>query len=338
MDEPTSKKLRVDEKTYSEAADASSDDGQEELPIEAEDPLTLLARVRRDHLRQFGEANDVVVGGGPGDLALNISMVRALIATNQEIWKRCCSTNGGIQRDPDGKVFFTRLIYRHVAVNTVARFTGSSTSKTTNDAIFKGVVKFERITAEIVGIPTTIPSELSSIIAQPIDETSGVPDYDRCFETALLLHDDVLVPFLVTLKTHLECVQVAIGMVDEWLAETDLCTSFLNETFYTKLPDLAKVGCQNTCMKTHDHSEICMICGEEYSNHQKREHEFYDEWRHRRRTSTLHYCRSNKLASYHSYTPIELKLVKDTGEHKESFDVCKEAGRKKLKKFLDFLS
>ena len=73
-------------------------------------------------------------------------------------------------------------------------------------------------------------------------------DYDAFFKTAIMLHDDVLEPFLVKLKQHLESIQVCLGEIESWLLEPKANIQFLEETFGKKLDiltdeDLLNEGC-----------------------------------------------------------------------------------------------
>jgi len=60
-------------------------------------------------------------------------------------------------------------------------------------------------------------------------------DYNAFFRTAITLHDDILEPFLVKLKQHLESIQVCLGEIESWLLEPKSNIQFLEETFGKKL-------------------------------------------------------------------------------------------------------
>lgn len=83
-----------------------------------------------------------------------------------------------------------------------------------------------------------VPTPLTSIIAFPSQSQNGqqteLPDYKNYFETALLLNDDVLLPFFVQLKGFLETVQVFLGEIDQWILEVSFRNNFLAETFDVK--------------------------------------------------------------------------------------------------------
>jgi len=80
----------------------------------------------------------------------------------------------------------------------------------------------------IVGeiLPTRLPDELEALILVPKMDY-GLPDYQQYFENALVLQDDVLVPFLALFRKHLEEVQVGLGKVDEWQSEAQEIKDFL---------------------------------------------------------------------------------------------------------------
>ena len=50
-----------------------------------------------------------------------------------------------------------------------------------------------------------------------------------------MLHDDVLEPFLVKLKCHIQSIHVCLGKIESWLVEPKDSISFLEDTFETKL-------------------------------------------------------------------------------------------------------
>ena len=74
-------------------------------------------------------------------------------------------------------------------------------------------------------------------------------DYDEIVQRALgALHADVLLPFLVTLKRHLELIQVCLGEVDCWLLDSEINTRFLETTFGKTLEaSLSNQPCMHCC-------------------------------------------------------------------------------------------
>ena len=71
-------------------------------------------------------------------------------------------------------------------------------------------------------------------IFEPAKDETGHVDFRMYFRRSLILHEEVLLPFLSKLKNHLEEVQVCLGAVDEWVAGTANNIQFLKTTFEIK--------------------------------------------------------------------------------------------------------
>ena len=54
-------------------------------------------------------------------------------------------------------------------------------------------------------------------------------DYDAFFQRALMLHEDVLEPFLAKLKHHIQSIHVCMGGIESWLLEPKRNIEFLEE-------------------------------------------------------------------------------------------------------------
>mmetsp|Transcript_14447 Transcript_14447/g.20353 ORF Transcript_14447/g.20353 Transcript_14447/m.20353 type:complete len:160 (+) Transcript_14447:500-979(+) len=159
-------------------------------------------------------------------------------------------------------------------------------------------------------MPTSIPPELTNILSYKKHKGELLPDYDHFLETSLLLCEDVLIPFLLKLKTHLEEIQVFLGIIESWLMESAGCNNFVKEVFKKPLKTKAisedDAICRNCCevLKYHDFRE----CGTRYS--------FY----------------------LSPDSKIVLKSCKAKGKHEDTFNLMEEKDREKLKIFLKFVS
>ena len=331
--------------TTADAADAigtvesqkNDGDGEGTAAVLKEEPLDMLARVRREradrlasaaakHSRAKGSAaaaRDLF--DGDHDLEMSLRMVRGLLTTNQEIWDRCISRSATSQNnfhDVDGKPFFTRFVHREVSIEH------HKYSRTTSFAV---TIEYERIMAD-KHLPTNLPKELQALIVAP--KVHGFPNYPKCFDNAMTLQDDVLVPFLTLFRKHLEEVQVGLGKVDEWLGEAEDIKSFLEDVLKVKIeePVAANNGCQD-CRESHKAETLCLNCGNTYSQHHRG-----GSYLSYSTNPTLHLCpRSGNTASYLATEKQFVKKVDSTGKYFDSFDVCTEAGRSKLEKFVAFL-
>mmetsp|Transcript_3952 Transcript_3952/g.6079 ORF Transcript_3952/g.6079 Transcript_3952/m.6079 type:complete len:163 (-) Transcript_3952:97-585(-) len=162
-------------------------------------------------------------------------------------------------------------------------------------------------------MPTSIPPELTNILSYKKHKGELLPDYDHFLETSLLLCEDVLIPFLLKLKTHLEEIQVFLGIIESWLMESAGCINFIEEVFKKTL---------GTKALSEDYA-ICCECGEGYKCHDYRE---------------CPISGSRYSFSLEKTSKTALKSCKSKGKHEDIFDLMEEKGREKLQIFLKFVS
>jgi len=89
---------------------------------------------------------------------------------------------------------------------------------------------------------------------------------------SLILHDNVLGPFLEILKEHLlSSVQVCLGEIETWLMESGSHINYLESTFGVKLEfpgenEILMKSC--SCPEgTHPDSLLCCGCGKSFNTH-----------------------------------------------------------------------
>ena len=367
MAERASKKPKVGEGGGAEPGGMDHDQEQEQEQEDTlEEPLDMLARVRRERADRLLAA--AATGGtAPAasaahqrrpeaehehehDLPMKIRLVRALLTTNEEIWDRCCRRTAQqrgrrLPKDAKGRAYAVRLIYRHVSVEpTISRYEAENTCRERKtggesnacNSVFKVKASYQKLTLGEDIRTVSLPEELASIFPVPIAD-DGFPNYGRYLELALLLSEDVLSPFLDHLRRHLEAVQVALGKVEAWQQEVEEVVSFLTTAFaIDQIADPAKKNCSNDyggCRRIHDDKEVCLVCGQEYSEHNMTRYSRED-----RHACPFPNSTRSSTAEFLVSLPMELKTIKDTGEHRDSYDICTKAGREKLTKFLDYLS
>eukprot|EP00956_Cyclotella_meneghiniana_P014426 scaffold21566_cov73-Cyclotella_meneghiniana.AAC.7 len=104
-------------------------------------------------------------------------------------------------------------------------------------------------------------------IFEPKRNEAGHIDFKIYFRRSLVLHDDVLLPFLSKLKKHLEEVQVCLGAVDGWVMCTPNNIEFLEETFGIKnIFDLSSMKNPCNCYDRRIHGRCnCKKSGKEYT-------------------------------------------------------------------------
>eukprot|EP00980_Cylindrotheca_fusiformis_P002053 scaffold451_cov121-Cylindrotheca_fusiformis.AAC.9 len=81
---------------------------------------------------------------------------------------------------------------------------------------------------------SVVPSELGGIFEVKHDDDCHV-DFDFLLERSQLLHEDVLRPFLLKLKEHLDDVIACLKEVRDWLRESQSHIKFISATFDKEL-------------------------------------------------------------------------------------------------------
>ena len=163
------------------------------------------------------------------DIEQNIREIRAILATNTEIFDRCMD----YLKEDDDHSDNNRYTFVRVNFNTI-------------NSIPQDREDYDSV-PQLVAIPSRTESEfdMSSLIDPPtgIEDIIVIKrfsesydhekfiDYTKFFESALLLHDDVLEPILAKLKDKLMDIQVCLGNIDAWVMEPQKCINFLKDTF-----------------------------------------------------------------------------------------------------------
>jgi len=170
--------------------------------------------------------------------------IRALLQINSEIFTRCMlSVDAGYS----GKsATFNRVGYDVVRVR----------QNPTNDTLTEFVTNQEQSQQTFsMELLSELPSHLSNIF---VAQHQAPPfqvfiDYSAFFETAItMLRDDVLEPFLVKLKRHLESIQVCLGEIESWLREPKENIQFLEKIFGTNLESSLCYADFTTTQSNHD--------------------------------------------------------------------------------------
>lgn len=178
---------------------SSKDDSSSSL-----DFRKLIARSRADIIEEMkpDRKQDIFF-----DLDVAMKTVRALIVTNEEIWNRC------------GRYFchgnkFKLEIFDRVNVDNKSEC---------------GRAQVEVVSTETHESFRELPACLK--LFEPKRNELGFIDFEKFFNRSLILHEDVLLPFLTNMKEHLEKVQLCLGEVDEWAMENYNNIKFIETTF-----------------------------------------------------------------------------------------------------------
>lgn len=162
------------------------------------------------------------------DIEQNLRSVRELLKSNKISWERCQVSLYGKKADNKHMRSFKR-----VGFVTIVASTSTKDNKMTFTSVAEESKKsFDMATLEI------LPGKLGGIFEVKYTKF-GFIDYESFLEKALLLHEDVLGPFLAKLDDHLTIVQDILDEVDSWLSEPANDSTFIRNTFnlgdYSKL-------------------------------------------------------------------------------------------------------
>jgi hypothetical protein len=174
-------------------------------------------------------------------------------------------------------------------------------------------------------------------------------DYDAFFRTAIVLHDDVLEPFLVKLKQHLESIQVCLGEIESWLLEPKSNIQFLEETFQNKLLIITATPLGDDygypwqkdnrnfpdSLPREMNTWICQRCNLYFKEH-KHNHKYVREG------SIFKFQCPDTLGFFKKWdNRPECQVLKcyseESGKFEKTFTIAKASDQQKLKKFIDFM-
>lgn len=146
-----------------------------------------------------------------------IESSRTLIEKNTKIIKRCEHFRWGSPNE----FMFQRMEINLVDVESADDFDG------------KSLISFKttpRRKTKSFGVPASIPSDLTEIIVQK-PGFAGLPDYELFLERCLLLHNDVLKPFMFVLREHLKVIHAFYREIDAWIRAPDAERHLLEQIF-----------------------------------------------------------------------------------------------------------
>ena len=269
--------------------------------------------------------------------------IRALLQINSEIFTRCMlSVDAGYSGE---SATFNRVGYDLVRVR----------QNPTNDTLTEFVTNQEHSQQTFsMELLSELPSHLSNIF---VAQHQAPPfqvfiDYNAFFEIAIMLHDDVLEPFLVKLKRHLESIQVCLGEIESWLREPKDNIQFLEKIFGTELEsspryaDFTTTSSNDDLLRKCNEGLFCLRCKNQFSSHIRSE---VPRIRHKKRMNGASFAVSfykfhcpDKIGYYVKVGEPEcqmkiLKECRDSGKFERTFTIANTNEREKLLKFLEFI-
>jgi hypothetical protein len=180
---------------------------------------------------------------------------------------------------------------------------------------------------------TELPANLRNVFlvqykAEPLNTfmlSLGFIDYDAFFQSALMLHEDVLELFLAKLKHHIESIHVCLGEIESWLLEPKSNIEFLEETFELELEllgngDLENDSDERVQMIHVGHAIVDMTLT------------------HLSTISAVATALKLVICLFERKKCHVLKVYNDSGKHERKFAITSQSDRHKMKKFLEFLA
>mmetsp|Transcript_15967 Transcript_15967/g.33396 ORF Transcript_15967/g.33396 Transcript_15967/m.33396 type:complete len:352 (+) Transcript_15967:70-1125(+) len=316
-DEDGSQGTASTEPLESESADIVETNSKGRVRLEPMDRISLVRAGAKEQL----------MGPETHDVEQNVREIESILARNREIFGRCIwsikSTDHELGNNENyyPRTTFVRYGFEVVQTCQVGK-------------VFKCVTLTEQREKSFFTEPLScLPSEVNPCdILKPkykSGHASKFIDYDSFFNSSLILHDDVLSPFLEKLKPHLMDVQNCLSEVDKWLQEAHEITQFLETIFGKKLknPKASDVE-EKDCIcpyGTHSNCEKCLNCNKVFGDHAK---DAKGGWRCDTVSRDLFRCKEVHM----------LKECSLAGKHEVTFDVLLDWEKEKLIKFLEFLS
>ena len=141
--------------------------------------------------------------------------------------------------------------------------------KVWNMAGMTQVVAFKEVVTQTFNMRPLLCLPEGLNMFEPKRERSGLIDFRSLLRTSLMLHDDILLPFLWKLQDHLELAQVSLGSLDAWVMNSHNNVLFLQSLFGIDIDSVCMTTSQSTWCRCGDHQnyDICHNCGREYLYH-----------------------------------------------------------------------
>mmetsp|Transcript_3862 Transcript_3862/g.8504 ORF Transcript_3862/g.8504 Transcript_3862/m.8504 type:complete len:311 (+) Transcript_3862:207-1139(+) len=183
-------------------------------------PMDHINQIREQVINGLRSDND---DDGSHNIDQNIIAIRAILATNAEIFDRCMVKTNLEQRKRNRELMkFSRYSFDVVKVYTIRSTIHFATYAERSQKSFFDMTPLMEIPASLDGILSIKRME------KPL---SMFIDYASFFEQSLIVHEDVLGPFLLKLKEHLMYIQVRLGEIETWIIKETEIIQYLQATF-----------------------------------------------------------------------------------------------------------
>ena len=291
-------------------------DTKEEETKEELGPKEFLTKIRE----KVGEGLKTPPDSNSAVLVYNveqyIQIIRALLKSNQEIWDRC-KEHSSCENDISEGWCTEFLRFGYMSIET-----SPYPPNKTKSAFFTYAVQ-EKKNFDTRPL-SNLPSMLTTIFEPKTIDSKRLLDFQSFFEKSLVLHDDILGPFLAKLKAHLESVQVCLGNIEGWLVEPNETKGFIESTFGKTLNPCNAQECKHPECHPDKYKCANAKCEREKGDHSR---SYSKDWK----------C--NRADSYFHCWGCELVFeIKGPGKIQYSFNISDQKERERLKKCLEFVS
>lgn len=267
--------------------------------------------VSRDIITPIRDRDDLFT-----DLDIAIKTIEAILVTNEEIFHRCQELLLNENEHYAENQLFAKYAFKEVKVWAF------------NPTITQVVVFTDREEAWFNLRPLlNLPDGLNMF--HPQREKSGFINFRALLQMSLMLHDDMLLPFLAKLRDHLESVQVCLGNIDSWLMETAHSIEYLETKFGAKVDPKRKINTRPRWCKCADHSsiDVCGNCAKSFAGHS-----FQSD-------GTYHCTNRNPFCTFFCNRMYQfLADYTMQGRFEATFDISRQCDREQLNRLHDFLS
>ena len=309
-----------------------------------EDNLHYLASIRSMVKEQITDRRDQ---GVTGNIEQNVRAIQALLKSNEGIYNRC---KGHIESGTDEKTTFTK------ANHTVVDAHHDEVTSMFQFVTYPDQCRLEFDTSPLSFVPFSlkvgdVSFGLRYIGSVDSNESSFI-DYTALFKSLIMLYDDMLGPYLVKLKNHLETVHTCLTKIDDWLSVPSSNMGYLQQTFGEEKLQVSNKTIKHFCIEgSHQDNEVCFQCEGRFDQHNVEERKVTSiEGGHRRlcphpEDKDLPYfmcskCDADSESQCPHYRVEALYVLREfncSGTFGATFDISEAKGCAQLENFVKFI-
>ena len=252
-------------------------------------------------------ATDLRPNGRLPNLNSITAVIQKLLDSNSKLMKLCQGAieNEGQKLNPSTLV--TRRDFDLIRTRDLYDESGKAI------VMFTANPKYEEKEFDILPL-IQLPPELQGIFHTKTHK-SGLIQYDSLFEMSSVLHDSIIVSYLVNLKNHLVSVESCLKSIHEWLSKPATSLSFVERAFGD--------GTVKAAEHERKTNPFCINCGWQHKKHSKD------------RYGNL--CCKNMRDPFKRSNLLEIKRVYTSTKIDHSFNITDVNQRARLLKLIEFV-